>query len=434
MSYRILLILLILTASIGALSATPDYIYGQGTGDSFEKALADAQMQIAQQISVRVQGFSELRTLDIETDGKAFYSHSIEKSTRLSVDRNITGIEVLSSSEKDGVYEVHAGLDKARLVTSLRGELDLLSSSAQQLVADAKAMAEQGKPLISVKNYLDAQALVPGIYAQKSIYDSFASQTYIIPAEITIPALESSMRDLISRIGFKVVSGDNQSAPDGMDLPAPVVFMAMYRSPANEEVPIPAYPVKVSYGDASPITKGETDSAGLYAVKVKSHRLDGQNQVLIRSDALMLPDYLARLAASAVATYQVEAAQKTEVAVIVTNERGLRMEDVERMVAKALSGSGFVISEQADLELNGVLSTESVKQVEGLSGTSYVANVRLDLQLNRRSTGLGLGSFSASGTGMSTKGEAEAIRDANGKISINSKKLTARLMELLQAE
>lgn len=436
MNYRYFISLLLAILLFGGLYATPDYILGTGTGDSFESAFANAQMQIAQQISVRVQGVSEMKSLDIETDGKVFYSTSIEKSIRLSVDRTITGIEVLSRSEKKGVFEVNAGLDKSKLINSLKGELDLGTSSALRLVLDAKAMAEQGKPLIAVKNYTDAQALIPDIYAQKSIYDSFAGNAYTIPAEITIPALESGMRDLISRIGFKVVSGDGQSAPEGLDLPLPVVFMAQYQIPAGGTVPIAGFPVKVSYGDDSLIDKGQTDSDGLFRVKVKAHRLTGQNQVMIRSDAFNLPAHLSRLASNAVAValYQVQSGEKIELAVKVSNERGQRLDNVERLVAKSLSGTSFVISEKADLELTGIVSVDNVKLVEGFAAPSYVANVRVDIQLKRRSTAMGLGSFSASGTGMSAKGEDEAIRDAYGKISINSRKFSSLLLDWLQAE
>lgn len=431
------IISLILTALfLSGLHATTDLICGTGRGESFEQAFGEAQVQIAQQISVRVEAVSELKSLDIEAEGKAWYSQSIEKSTRLSVDQKLTGVTVVSQSEKDGIFEVKACLDKAKLVSSLKTELDALKSSALALVIGARSMAAAGKPLIAVKNYTDAQALLPELVAKKAIYDVFAPMSYPVPEELSISALESSLRDLISRISFRVASGGDQSAPSGSDLPQPVIFTALYKASDGPAVPIPGFPVRLSYGDDSPIEKGLTNADGNYVLRVKAHRLSGQNKVVIRSDATMLPAHLYRISAQALAEafYQVEASQQVEVAVRVVDAQGQRLENVERAVAKALSGTNFVISESADLELNGFVVVDAVKMVEGLAAPSQVATVKLELQLKRRSSGRGLGTFSANGTGMSTKSEAEAIRDAIGKISINGRKLSAQLTEYLQAE
>jgi len=63
-----------------------------------------------------------------------------------------------------------------------------------------------------------------------------------------------------------------------------------------------------------------------------------------------------------------------------------------------------------------------------------VATVLLDMQLRRGSDPLGLGSFSAKGSGLSIKNEDDAYRDAISKISINGRKLSAQVLERLQGK
>jgi len=416
--------------------AAGDYIYGSGHGDSFDSAFAEAQTEIAQQISVRVEAVSQMKTLDIEAEGKAYYSQSIEKSIRLTVDQLITGIEVLSRTEKDGVVEVKAGLDKDKYLSSLKGELDRMTGSAQLLIDTARAMAQTGKPLLAVKNYLDAQTLLPDLISRKTIHDHFASRQYPISADLSIAVLEFGMRAVIGNLIFRVHSGNTQAAPVGSDLPEPIVFAALYKTPEGSEVPMAAFPVKISYADDSLIEKGLTDADGLYRVWAKALNTDSTLKVQIKPDITMLPAYLNRLANQSVAAafYKIEASQAVEIRVKVIDESGQRVENVERMVAKALGGNGFVISEKSDLELHCLLTREGVDMVEGLDEPKYVATVLLDMQLRRGSDPLGLGSFSAKGSGLSIKNEDDAYRDAISKISINGRKLSAQVLERLQGK
>ena len=444
MNRHILIIALILTLTFATALTARTHIHGVGIRESQEAAFAEAQMQIAQQISVQIQATSEFKSLDLEAEGVAYYSQSIAKSIQLSVDQSIKGIEIVSSSgleiisdsEKRLKYEVEARLSIAKLLSSLQAELDALKTSAMFLLLDAQTMLKDGKPLFALINYDETQALIPEIYAKKSMYDSFAPTRYYLPEELSIPALESSMRALISRISLELISGDHQSAPNMADLPQPVVFAAIYRGESGERIPLPTFPVRISYGDGTLIETGVTDAGGFYSIKPKALRLEGTNKLICSPDAKTPLPHLARLLNlhTATATYEVEAAEQTLVRIKVFDEYNSRQTSLERSVARALDNSIFVVSPDADLELSGILIVESVQMQEGISSPQFVAKVRLDLRFTRLSSSRSLGTFSADGVGLSTKGEGDAIKNAIGKVNINARRFSAQLVEYLEAE
>ncbi|MFA5510761.1 MAG: hypothetical protein WC228_07845, partial [Candidatus Cloacimonadaceae bacterium] len=189
-------------------------------------------------------------------------------------------------------------------------------------------------------------------------------------------------------------------------------------------------------GDGTLIETGVTDAGGYYSIKPKALRLEGTNKLICSPDAKTPLPHLARLMNmhAATATYEVEAAEQTLVRIKVFDEYNSRQTSLERSVAKALDNSIFVVSPDADLELSGILIVESVQMQEGISSPQFVAKVRLDLRFTRLSSSRSLGTFSADGVGLSTKGEGDAIKNAIGKVNINARRFSAQLVEYLEAE
>lgn len=429
------LLIAIFTLVLVGLSGANNYIYGEGQGKSFDEAFAEAQSKIAQQISVRVESITELNTLDIEEDAKHYFRESIEKSIKLTVDETLNGIEIISKKVKKGTHEVKLGLDKIKYLNSLRSELDEKKNAARNLVDNAEEFISQGKPLFAIDSYTDAQKHLPELYAKKAFYDSLSEHPYYVWHELNVGSIDAALRDLIGRVSFELVSGGDQEAELGKRLPEPIQFFVYYASPDGGRIPLSGYPVHLSYGDGSSLESGQSDDRGNYKVVARALELEGMNKIVIRSKARDLPTHLARLSQSrfAEALYGIVELGKTEISLNIKGQWGTRDERLENIVARALSGSAFVVSEYASYVLEGRIAEDDVKELDSFAGRSYIANVRLELFLVRKDDGKKLGSFSAKGTAKA-KNESDAIHQAVNKISVDSRKLNSSLQDFLKHE
>lgn len=403
-----------------------DYFIGIGSGESYQAALSNAQTDLAQQISVKVESVLELKSLNLEADGKEFYSESIEKSNRITVDQMLKGLTVARQEQEKKTYWVMVTLNKTRMLNSIRGELDALYASAETLFNDGSSMAEQGRVLSAIKNFMDAQAILPEFYAKKTFYDNFAPNPYPVSGKLTISSLESGIRTMLNSILFEVVSGNNQVATKGSQLPESVIFRTIYRNRSGDRIPLAGYPVKVSYGDNTMIEKGQTDNSGQYQVNVIAVPQSGtRGKVMIKSDAFMLPSYMTKSAEQAVgeAFFNTTESEAMVVQLIIRDEKGKRLDRVERNIARGLSSNNVRVSERAPLLMEGVAAVVESKKVDGMGAPKFVVRVTLDLQFAVARTKEVLGTLSGSGQGMSEKSEADATNRAYDNISINNREL-----------
>lgn len=413
-----------------ALPENKDMIVGIGTGKSYQEALANAHTDLAQQLSVKVESITELKSANLESGGKEFYSESIEKTYKATVDQFIKGVVVSRQEEKKGKHWVMVTLNKTRMLSALRSELDELNNATEQLYKDAIAMANAGKVLSAIQNLSRAQYYLSEFYAKKSFYDSFADLPYSVVGEINLSTMDSTIQNIISAISFKVISGDLQTAAKGAQLPEPVIFGAFYRNPASVEIALSGFPVKLSYGDGKLIEKGNTDKDGTYKISVTAIPQSGdKGKVLIRSDAFMLPAYFGKKAedARAEVLFSTTVGDVLICQVIIKDDKGNRLERVEKNIGRILEKNGLLVSESADLIMHGLVYVSESRMVEGMAAPQQLVKVNLELQFALASSKEVLFAISGSGQGMSDKGEKDASYRAYESININSRELIQKM-------
>lgn len=403
-----------------------DYIIGIGSGASYNFALINAQSDIAQQLSVRVESVVELKSTNIEAGGKEFYAESIEKNSKMTVDQMLRGLIVARQEEFKGKYWVMVTLNKTLMLNSLRGELDKLYASAEVFFDEGNKLAADGRILTAIKNYTDAQAILPEFYTKKTFYDNFAANPYPIPGKLSISTLEAVIRNMLTSVMFEVVSGANQAATKGSQLPETVVFRAIYRTRGGDKVPLGGFPVKVTYGDNTLIEKGVTDRSGTFQVNVIAIPQSGsRGKVIIRSDAFMLPAYMTKSAEQSVGEVTFNTTESDEIItqLIIKDSAGLKLDKVEKNVTQKLSSNNVRVSERAPLIMEGLVSITESKLIEGLGAKQTLVKVRLDLELKVQSTKEVLGTVSGTGQGMSERGEKDALSRAYDNINLNNREL-----------
>ncbi|PKN79317.1 MAG: hypothetical protein CVU48_05610 [Candidatus Cloacimonetes bacterium HGW-Cloacimonetes-1] len=407
-----------------------EYIIGIGSGGSYQEALSNAQVVLAQQISVKVESVLELNSSSIETQGKEYYSESIQKSNKLTVDQMMKGLTVARQDQEKQTYWVMVTLNKTLMLNSLRGELDKLYSSAEGLYDDGMAFSTQGKVITAIKSLTEAQAILPEFYAKKAFYDNFAPNPYPINGDLTISSLESGIRSILTAIMFETVSGDKQTAKNGSQLPEPVVFKVIYRAKSGDRIPMTGFPVKISYGDNTLIEKGQTDNMGMFRTNVIAIPQSGtRGKVIIRSDAFMLPAYMMKNAEQSVgeAFFTTSETEAITCQLLIKDEKGNRLSKVESSIAKSMVSNNVNVSTVSPLIMKGTVYMVESKIVEGIGKPKHLAKVRVDLEFGVEQTKEILGTISGNGQGMSETNQKDAISRAYDNISINNRELAQML-------
>ncbi len=407
-----------------------DLIIGVGTGSNYQVAYANAQADLASKITVRVDAIIELHSVDIEAGGKAFYTESIEQSTKLTVDQTLLNVKVESHEQIGGQHKVTVSTSRSLFLNSLRGELDAMISEADDLFSEGQRMAADGRVLSAIRNFMDAQKILPDFYARKSFYDNFAPTPYALKGNLSIGSLDSAIRDLLSSIAFEVVSGDRQTAEAGSLLPETVVFRATFRTRGGQKVSIGGYPIRITYGDNTFIEKGMTDRNGEYRINVIAVSQTGnRGKVVIRSDAFGLPSYLSKTAevASGEVNYTVAASKPVSTQLLITDEKGTRLDKVERYITRAMIRSNVQIATDAPLIMIGVVAVTEDRMQEGMSKPQHFIEVRLDLQFGIVRNKEMIGSISGTGQGLSSASVSDAVQRAYDNISINERELQQML-------
>lgn len=409
-----------------------EFIVGIGSGSNYEQALTNAKNDLLQQISVKVESTTEVQAKSIESEGKEFYSESIQKATKMTVNQTLQGMDIVQQEVEKNTTYIMVSLNKTKMLNSLKGELNQKYASIKSLVNDAAQMSGEGKIIPAINNLIDAQKIIPDYYSRKALYDSFSDRPFFMEEEITVNKLESLIRTTLSAIRFDVVSGNQQIGKKGSQLPEPIVFKAVYRSKSGEVVPIISFPVKVQYSDGAPIEKGLTNSEGLFTVNVMATPLSGdRGKVVIRMDSFMLPSYFNAYVNSinGEAFYKTTETNSVVVRVSVSDAKNVRQQKVERRLTKVLNDNNVQVNDVSPLFMVGKLAVKETKQIESMGTPKTLAKVEMDIQFGIIKTKEILGTITATGQGMSEKSEADAIEKAYDNLNINARELKQMLAQ-----
>ena len=105
----------------GELTQYPSSLYfsGLGEGSTIEYAISSAQLIVASQIRVSIEGKVLSITQEFQTNDKVSYSEYFQQSTKMVVDETIQGIEIVKQESVKGKYFAYAVLDKEKYISSL---------------------------------------------------------------------------------------------------------------------------------------------------------------------------------------------------------------------------------------------------------------------------------------------------------------------------
>ena len=408
-------------------------LFGTGAGDTYSKAMSQAQIQIIGQIQVDIS--SELIMFNQENyDGsESYYKSEISQKIKSSVQQSIKGVEVVKKSKENNTHYVFAVLNKKRYVNSLKSELDQLWSKISILVTDAQSFTQNGNIFSSIDVYTELEPYMTTFYSKKSIYNTFSDFPYAVHGEFSIEKMLQETKTLLSSIRISIQSGSKQSALAGGPLPNPITFnIFLKHSLFNNEIPVPGLPVIIKYDDGTIVEKTRSDESGIvYCYVIANPTGPKGGKIVISPNLAGLPPLYKQYlkTAEAFATYKIVDSPPIAFTLTVVDEKGDRLNKVEDKLTKSIEKVGYSVGPDAELALEGNVTIIDEKEVEGISGLQYLVTAELDMFMVVKMNGEKIASFDAKGKGLSKKNLKDANKKAFQKLKLSKKNLAGMLAE-----
>ena len=402
------------------------FIVGVGSGDSYESAMSNAKSELIQQITVNVKTDTDVTFLSSETESKAYYTEYLKQNIRTTSEQQIQGMEIMQQEQVNNKYFIMLALNKQRMLRNMQSEIDELWIAIQTNIVNAENFKNMGQVVFALEAYSKIQDLLSKLIAKKMLYDNLDIKPYYIKDLISTADVENSVKTLIASIRFEVVSGNQQTTRRGTLLPEAIVFSAATRTRDGKIVFLENLPVKLSYGNDSLIETGFTNDNGeytLYAVALPEQ--SDRGKIVIQINPFNFPGYYNKLLRnmSGEAYYRTIESIPLQVQLLITDDSGKELPSTQRQISRILSNNNIFHMNEAPLFLNGVVSVNDVRTIEGMGAPKFLVDSVLDLEFGITGSKEIIGSVKGTGKGLSEKSEADAVDKAYNNVSINIREL-----------
>ncbi len=402
------------------------YLVGLGEGQTPEDAAGLARASVGAQIRVQVE--SEIRTItrEMDTGDRNTFESMFTSATTSRVDEQLQGLEIALQAEHAGRYYSLAALNKQRYVGELRSDLDRMRDRFDNLVRTGRQQIREGYVFAGITSLLDAQNISSDFYGAMSTHNALADRPYGSGDVLGMARMVPEIRQTLTSIRISLESGDQQTGSSGRQLDDPLVIQAVYLH-NGQEVPVPNLPLRVEYQDGTEADRVTTESNGkaslyLTALPVRSEI----NQVTIQPLFTGIPGLYRNVVQNMAirATYRIAAEERIPLAVIITDDSGQRLPQVEQRIGSAVERLGYHLNDRSGVAVEGSVHQLDTREVEGTAGTQTVVRSELSLTVRDRNSNSVIGSLMAQGTGMSTRNEADALRASYNRMNVDRRELS----------
>ncbi len=386
----------------------PQEQYWIGTGfatgaGAINEAKVKAKAAIASQFKVTVSSKMTLVQTEKIVGKSSLMTSDMESRAESMVEAmELSGVEIAETfvSKVDGRTYALAVLEKEGFINTLQTELDKLVGRARQKMTDAAALSAKGDIGTAVNAYMEALDAIEEA-GPKAVFFNLVAKGYSLPEDVLPETIESQMRDELSAITLKKISGDGQKGQYGAGLEQPLVVEAL--SNGN---PIRGVPITFKVGETV-LEKVITDEAGLAKhnfIVVKEGVRGNKGKALATVDLSKLSSKLRgelRNITTIEFDFTVDGGSAFACDVDVeSDEAPDKNIYLGKLLVKALEQSGATVQRDAAVMAKGSLSVSDGGTVNGLDGQRVLQNVTLDIFFVNRANKSVLSSMSVSAKGL----------------------------------
>lgn len=375
------------------------YILGVGLADmtgankeDLERAKASALSDIASQIEVKIK--SNLRMIENEVKSKRgiSYTEYIEKRTEQDVEACLRGVQIVITgfAPKEKTAYCLAVLHRAKAASLIEEELNSLLKDIKSLLSDADKYYEEGKVVTAIQSLKKAIDKFYQAESKKVLLNSISPVPAFETSPITIEDIFSKIRRILNEIEIEKVSGDNQEAEIGRNLPEPLCVKVTAKGK-------PIHPIEVtfSYAKGGKIGKAITDKEGIAKIEAIAKKQKGKfGYIIAKIEIPGLPDeFLDQLDLIKVKfTYSIKGIEYYV---------GIRVRNKEfaSAIKEALTKAGVRFSEKARCYIKGEIGTSYQGKVTGFAGDVHRFEAKAIITLIDRKTGGDVKTWTIKATG-----------------------------------
>ncbi|MCS7013050.1 MAG: LPP20 family lipoprotein [Chloroherpetonaceae bacterium] len=401
---------------------------GQGMGArALDEAKSKAKAEIAKQFKVTVSSKTKLVQTEKIVGNSALMTSDLEDRIETQVDKmTLTGLEIAETFESKvtGKAFALAVLNREEFTNTLKTELEAEIAKIREKIASGASLSEKGDIGSAVNAYMEALALAEDV-GPKVVFFNIVAKGYALPEDVRPEFIESQVRDELSMISLKKVSGDNQRGKIGENLPMPFVVQAL-----SKGQPIRGVPITFKAGDeiVETVITGEDGMAKLeyvvQAVGIKGNK----GKVTATID-------LSRLSASL----------RSELRNITTLPFDFTVEgigsfacDVEmadnditdgqnamlaKMMVQALEKNGVTVKRNAPIVARGSFTAREAGTVQSLNGQMVLQDITFEVFFINRNTQSVLSSVSVNVKGLGRDSE-DALQKGLNSLRLPPAKLS----------
>lgn len=401
---------------------------GQGMGArALDEAKSKAKAEIAKQFKVTVSSKTKLVQTEKIVGNSALMTSDLEDRIETQVDKMpLTGLEIAETFESKvtGKAFALAVLNREEFTNTLKTELDAEIAKIREKIASGASLSEKGDIGSAVNAYMEALAIAEEV-GPKVVFFNIVAKGYALPEDVRPEFIESQVRDELSMISLKKVSGDNQKGRIGENLPAPLVVQAL-----SKGQPIRGVPITFKAGDdiVETVITGEDGMARLeyvvQAVGIKGNKgrvtatIDlSRLSAALRSELRNITTLPFDFTIEGIGSFACDVEMSDN---DITDSQNAML---AKMMVQALEKNGVTVKRNAPIVARGAFTAREAGTVQSLNGQMVLQDITFEVFFINRNTQSVLSSVSINVKGLGRDSE-DALQKGLNSLRLPPAKLS----------
>lgn len=376
------------------------YFYAVGSGSTVEGANTSALVEVRKQISSTVKTTQLLSEEDVIDNSSHSYKSRYDERTKISMEGEVNGINLLASGEKDGVYYAFAALEKSVFVANSRAKIKELKAELEKVFGDAKNKITSSDITGGLTKLAEASKIFTRLKSTRTLLTAAAVLTDAEAYTITQSDIAEQYAQCLNSLQTNIIGGNKQVVKAGIIPEEPFEVQI-----GANGFPVPYIPFKLVTKTGKKVMEGYSDKDGIvsFYLSENANTEKGKHSYSVVPSLKVAKQYRSKLKMlSQNFVYKVEGAPvyaniKVEVGGKLASKRRALAKKTRNLLAKydVLDDSCkcmFVVAT--------ITATEG-EYIQGVSKERTFLKSKVDILFSLKDkNGKTLDSFSKSGTGM----------------------------------
>ncbi len=390
---------------------------------SLDEARQNAIIAVKQQISVSVRSTLKQKKLEVSIDNDDASMSDFKKSAQLSVSGEITGVEIVKTTQTDGMYIALAALNKLKFSSHLMTTIVELNEGISQKVTQAKTDFKTQKISDAITRLLSAEADIDQFKEVRRLLSATTIITEVDQPAFSKLDISLQVEKIIKSLELDVESGQGQTISLGVTQSVPFVLAV-----SSTGKPVSGIGIQIKDNRNKKVLSSVSDSKGVVQFDIAALNQEPRSHSYTVSVDLDVASSLQKAVKGidVVLNYSIKV-KMCRVKVVVLNKSSASKVNVTKAVTQLLSKQMIEHSSSSDNTLTIVIESKEAALVKGLSKKSSFIKTLVTLSGTLKVGAKTAHSFEEQKNGLAsnfTKATAAGIQKMKFKNAVNIQQLS----------